>query len=68
MIHPYIFDYSKNRLTYTTFNSGKDGILYFCTINESTNNVIPVFKMYASVNINRKEADQKYVYTKYIVK
>ena len=27
-----------------------------------------VFKMYASVNMNRKEADQKYVYTKYIVK
>lgn len=42
--------------------------IYFCAINPINNTVVPVFKMYASVSINRKEEDQKYVYTKYIVK
>ena len=67
MIHLYIFDYSKNRLTYTTINSGKDGILYFCTINESTNNVIPVFKMH-TYYYNRTEMKSDKTYTTYIVK
>ena len=34
----------------------------------ANNTVVPVFKMYTSVSINRKEVDQKLVYTKYIVK
>ena len=67
MIHLYIFDYSENRLKYTTINSGKDGILYFCTINESTNNVIPVFKMY-TYYYNRTEMKSDETYTTYIVK
>ena len=67
MIHLYIFDYSKNRSTYVTINSGKDGILYFCTINESTNNVIPVFKMH-TYYYNRTEMKSDETYTTYIVK
>lgn len=67
MIHLYIFDYSKNRLTYTTINSGEDGILYFCAINESTNNVIPVFKMY-TYYYDRTEMKSDETYTTYIVK
>lgn len=64
----YIFDYSKNQLVNPTLNGGTDRYVYFCAINPTNNTVVPVFKMYASVNMNRKEADQKYVYTKYIVK
>ena len=62
-----MFDYSKNRLTYKTFNSGEDGILYFCAINESTNNVIPVFKIY-TYYYNRTEMKSDETYTTYIVK
>ena len=64
----YIFDYSKNQLVNPTLNGGTDRYVYFCAINPTNNTVVPVFKMYASVNMNRKEVDQKYVYTKYIVK
>ena len=39
-----VYDYSKNRIDYA-INAGEDNILYFCAINESTNNVIPVFKI-----------------------
>lgn len=64
----YIFDYSKNQLVNPILNNGTDKYVYFCAINPTNNTVIPVFKMYASVVINRKEADQKDVYTTYIVK
>ena len=64
----YIFDYSKNQLVSPTLNRGTDGYTYFCAINPINNTVVPVFKMYTTVSINRKEVDQKLVYTKYIVK
>ena len=55
------FDYSKNKLVSPTLNRGTDGYVYFCAINPTNNTVVPVFKMYASVSINRKEVDQKLV-------
>lgn len=64
----HIFDYSKNQLIDPILNKGTDKYVYFCAINPTNNTVIPVFKIYASVVINRKEADQKDVYTTYIVK
>ena len=67
MLPLYVFDYSKNRLIFTSFNSGKDGILYFCAINESTNNVIPVFKMH-TYYFGRQEMKSDETYTTYIVK
>ena len=36
---------SKNRLIFTSFNSGEDGILYFCAINESTNKICVILKI-----------------------
>lgn len=61
-----IYDYSNNRIAYS-INGGKDGILYFCAINESTNNVIPVFKMNTSLP-DRSEMKSDETYTTYIVK
>lgn len=64
-----LFDYKNNKTTIiSTLNAGDDNYVYFCAINPTNNTVIPVFKMYVNLAMNRKEADQKDVYTKYIVK
>lgn len=64
-----IYDYSQNKITVSgNINQGTNKYLYFCAINPTNNTVVPVFKMYTYIGMNRKEADQKDVYTKYIVK
>ena len=69
--HDYrkIFDYKNNKLIdYSNLNAGDDKYVYFCAINPANNTVVPVFKMYTIYAINRIDIDQKYTYTKYIVK
>lgn len=64
-----IFDYKNNKLSdENQLSHGDDGYVYFCAINPTNNTLIPVFKMCVDLNIKRKNADQKDVYTKYIVK
>ena len=64
-----IFDYKNNKLSdENNLSHGDDCYVYFCVINPTDNTVIPVFKMCVDLNINRKIACQKDVYTKYIVK
>lgn len=67
--HRKLFDYKNNKLSDKyNLNAGDDNYVYFCAINPANNTVVPVFKMNASLAINRTYIDQKYTYTKYIIK
>lgn len=62
------FDYSQNKISDSNaFNKGKDHTLYFCAINESNNQVVPVYKISTYFN-DRSQIANGDTYTTYIVK